>query len=92
MKSTYSPSHGTATLSVEIPHEMLQSEIDRFTPLAELLALLVEHEPFSWTATAQLGDAGFVTITYNLDPCKLPVAVRDELLLVASRLINWSHA
>lgn len=80
MKSTYSPTYGTAEI-----------QPDPLEPLAELLGLMVEHDPFAWTYTAQLGDTGYVTLTYNLDPCKLAVPVRDELLRTASKLINWSH-
>ena len=59
--------------------------------LGDLLALIVDGDPFSWSNTTQFGGAGYVTITYNRDPQHLDVATRDELLSIAAKLANWHH-
>ncbi|CPW73199.1 hypothetical protein [Mycobacteroides abscessus] len=56
--------------------------------LGDLLGLLVEGDPFLWSLTAQLGAAGYVTITYNLDPSTLEPDVRHDLLAMAAQLAN----
>jgi hypothetical protein len=52
---------------------------------------MTDHAPFLWCCTAQFGNAGYVTLIYNLDPCKLSLDVRDGLLSIAAQLVNWHH-
>lgn len=87
MRSTYSPAYGTA-LPLSEPVDSTPEPVRR---LGELLALMVAGAPFLWTSTTQFGGAGYVTITYNLDPTKIDQATRDELLSLAARLANWHH-
>lgn len=44
-----------------------------------------------WAYRCQLGDAGSVLISLDVDPQQLTTAVRDGILSTVARLVNWSH-
>ncbi|MCG7596331.1 hypothetical protein [Mycobacterium sp. PSTR-4-N] len=65
---------------------------ERLMPLADLLGeMTTTAETGLWRFRCQLGDAGYVDITYRFRPADLDDAARTELLTLATRLVNWSH-
>lgn len=44
-----------------------------------------------WAYRCQLGDAGSVLLSIDVNPQVLTTATRDGILSTAARLVNWSH-
>ena len=44
-----------------------------------------------WAYRCQLGEAGSVLISIDVDPQLLSTETRDSILSTAARLVNWSH-
>lgn len=86
MRSTHSPTSGTTNAFPK-----LNVEPEQLQRLGDLLALLVDGAPFHWSTTIQFGDAGTVTITYDLNPDELDDDSRADLLSFTARLANWHH-
>lgn len=59
--------------------------------LGYLLGRLVDGELFRWSFTCDLGDAGRVTIAFQIDPNTITEHDRDTILATAARLANWSY-
>ncbi len=91
VRSTYSSAYGTAPSRAVIQGSAPEPVSAPLRQLGELLGLFAEGDPFLWSSTTQFGAAGYVTVTYNLDPSELHPDVRHGLLSIAAQLANWHH-